>query len=188
MEKLTFLIKSDFERYVGEQPTCGDRVRAGCNPSFHATLLYRLGSYCYQVLGIKIVGSILQYLSILLFKVDIHPQAQIGPGLAITHLSVVVSGYSKIGKRFTLTHCNTIGAKDPLVSDAPNISDYVFVSAGACILGNVTIGKNVLVGANAVVITDIPDNHIAVGVPAVAKEGKNQLVGLFRDYDAAHPE
>ena len=55
---------------------------------------------------------------------------------------------------------------------APQFGDHVDIGAGAKVLGNIRIGDNVLIGANAVVITDVPSNSIAVGVPAVIKPRK----------------
>ena len=70
-----------------------------------------------------------------------------------------------IGKNCTLRHGVTIGNRQA-VDDVPVIGDHVDIGAGAKILGKIRIGNNVSIGANAVVITDVPDNHIAVGVPA----------------------
>lgn len=105
----------------------------------------------------------------LFFSCDISFDSSIGNNLKLPHQDLGVLLVSKL--RFVITfriYPNvTLGAK---VSNEkysyPIIGDNVLIGTGACILGNVRVGNNVKIGANSVVLTDIPDNCLAVGVPA----------------------
>lgn len=77
---------------------------------------------------------------------------------------IVIHPTAQIGKNVTILQQVTIGTRHENVSAV--IGDGCFIGAGAKILGNITIGKNVSIGANAVVLCDVPDNCTAVGVPA----------------------
>lgn len=90
--------------------------------------------------------------------------AEFGPGLVFVHSQgIVINTGVKGGSGIRLEHQVTIGAEKGV---APALGDDVFVGAGAKILGGVRIGNHVRIGANAVVINDIPDGATAVGVPA----------------------
>lgn len=77
---------------------------------------------------------------------------------------IIISYYAKIGKNCVIRQQVTIAQDDS--NKAAIIGDNVIIGAGAKIIGNVKIGNNVIIGANAVVTHDIPNNSIAVGVPA----------------------
>lgn len=98
---------------------------------------------------------------------------EVGPGLQLTHPSGVVVGYATvIGRSCTLMQQVTLGQKEvstTVGSGNPLLEDNVVISAGAKVLGDVRIGRNAVVGANSVVLIDVPDGAIAVGVPAVVK-------------------
>lgn len=102
----------------------------------------------------------------------ISPNAEIGENLALPHPMGVIIGFdAKIGKNCTIYQQVTIGQKN---QKFPTIGDNVTIYAGAKIIGDVKVGDNVVIGANAVVINHIPDNCIAVGVPAkIIEKEKN---------------
>jgi serine acetyltransferase len=97
---------------------------------------------------------------------DIHLDARIGPGLYLTGHpgGIVVAPGVIAGRNLTLRHGVTIGETGR--GEVPRLGDGVYVAAGAKILGPITIGSNVAVGANAVVTKDVPDDAIVAGVPA----------------------
>jgi serine O-acetyltransferase len=103
--------------------------------------------------------------------ITLPPSAQIGPGLRIWHFgNVVIHDRSVIGANCTLHHGVTIGSRragGPL----PRLGDNVFVGCYAQILGGVTIGNNVRIGAMSVVLTDVPAGATAVGNPARIVDG-----------------
>jgi len=98
--------------------------------------------------------------------IDLPRRAQIGPGLKIWHFGgVFVHAETVIGRNCTLRHEVTIGVRHG-AHDVPVLGDDVDIGCGAKILGKIRIGNRVSIGANAVVLDDVPDDHIAVGVPA----------------------
>ncbi len=106
--------------------------------------------------------------------VELSPQAQIGPGLSIFHFGpTVIHPGSIAGKNLTLLHGVTIGMAK---TGTPRIGDNVFVGAHASVIGGVAIGNNVQIGAGAVVTSDLPDNCVAVGIPARPLSGTVPVV------------
>ncbi len=92
------------------------------------------------------------------------PRIDIGEGLFLEHPYGSFLNAISIGKNFTCLHNVTIGKNHDGI---PTIGDNVFCGCGACVLGPIHIGNNVKIGANAVVVNDIPDNCVVVGNPGV---------------------
>ena len=106
-----------------------------------------------------------------LFRVYIGDKVEIGPGLYINHGHVAIDGVVRIGADCTVSPFVTIGLSNSVrhwgsLGQGPWIGDGVHIGTGARILGPVRVGHSVRIGANAVVITDVPDRCTAVGVPA----------------------
>ena len=148
---------------------------------FWALVVYRFGRWRYGVrpailrklfsLIYKILFKLIQIITGIQFPCEI----EIGRNFVIDHFGgILVSGYAKFGDNCRLRSGVLIGLKtiDEVVS--PVFGNNVEIGAGAKVLGAITIGDNVLIGANAVVTRDVPDNCIAVGVPAVIKPRKSQ--------------
>lgn len=118
-----------------------------------------------------IIHIVLSKCSEIFFGIFIGPKARIGKRLVIEHFgNIVVHGEAVIGDDCVIRQGVTIGNKSveaPL--DAPILGNRVQIGAGAKLLGRIHIGDDVLIGANAVVIRDIPSQHVAVGVPAIIK-------------------
>ena len=96
--------------------------------------------------------------------IEILPGTHIGKGLTLTHCGgVIVNPNSLIGENVKLFQGVTIGGWK---GGVPQIGSNVMICAGAKVIGNVRIGNNVVVGANAVVTHDVPDNAVVAGVPA----------------------
>jgi len=148
---------------------------------FWALQIYRFGHarFKYQSKIIRwpwaIVHTILAKLCEIFFGIFIGPKAQIGCRLLIDHFGgIIIHGETVMGNDCSLRQGVTIGSRNskfPL--DAPVIGARVNIGAGAKLLGKVYIGDDVDIGANAVVLKDVPANHIAVGVPAVNKKKSN---------------
>jgi serine O-acetyltransferase len=99
--------------------------------------------------------------------VDLPCEARVGRRLVIEHFGgIVVSGDSVIGDDVTLRHGVTLGLRRTGVAGAPTIGNAVDIGAGAKILGPVHIGDGAVIGANAVVLCDVPAGALAVGIPA----------------------
>ena len=161
--------------------TCADEVRA-CferDPAarnlpevlltyagLHAIICYRI-AHLLARLKIPLLPRFIMTLARWLTGIEIHPSATIGRGLFIDHGAGVVIGETAIiGQRVTLFQGVTLGGTGKERGKRhPTIGDDVVVGAGAKVLGNITIGKNSMVGANAVVIRDVPEHSTVVGVP-----------------------
>ena len=115
----------------------------------------------------------------LLFRITIGRNAVLGRRLTIEYYGhIIIHGNAVIGDDVTIRQGVTIGNRytdRPL--EAPVIGSRVNIGAGAALLGNIVIGDDVDIGANAVVLRDVPSNHIAVGVPARILP-KKQRTGL----------
>lgn len=97
---------------------------------------------------------------------EISPLASIGPGLGVWHsVGIVVGGQVVAGRNLALYHGVTLG--DGAKPGQPRLGDDVVVGAGAAVLGGINVGDRVIIGANSVVTSDIPDDCIATGAPAV---------------------
>ena len=97
------------------------------------------------------------------FGIHMPTKTDVGGGFRIGHSFVTVNPTAKIGNNVTLMQYSTIGSN---FGQAATIGDCVWIGPGCCVVENVHIGKNAVIGAGAVVVKDIPDNAVAVGVPA----------------------
>jgi len=117
-----------------------------------------------------------------LYNTQISHGTRIGGGLYIPHTGgIVINPAAKIGERCYLAHNVTIGKVHAgEKAGVPEIGDDVFLGVGSVILGNIRIGNNVAIGANSVVVSDIPDNCFAAGAPAkvVSTTGAKTILGL----------
>jgi len=132
----------------------------------HALWFYRL-SHALLALHVPVLPRFVSQLARWLTGIEIHPGAKIGKGFFIDHgMGVVIGETTEIGDNVTLFQGVTLGGTGKERGKRhPTLGDNVVVGAGAKILGNIRIGNNSLVGANAVVLKDVPDNCTVVGVP-----------------------
>lgn len=147
---------------------------------FWALQIYRFGHLRYKFKSklirfpLAILHIILSKIGEILFGVTIGVAAKIGKRLTIEHSgAIVIHGGAQIGDDCIVRQGVTIGNRRidaPL--EAPKIGNRVNIGAGAKILGKVTIGDDAQIGANAVVIKDVPARSIAVGVPAKIRPQK----------------
>ena len=169
-------IKRDFARYYHPQEKGGSLlslVKAACCLEFIATLVYRFGHYIYGH-NSKILRFVLRpfYLFLNFFVkitcgIIIPARCVIGPGLYIGHIGlIIVHPDVAMGANCSIAHDVTIGTLGGGKPGVPAIGDDVMIASGARVLGPVSVGNNVKIGANSVVVTDVGDDATAVGVPA----------------------
>lgn len=117
--------------------------------------------------------------------VEIHPGAVIGRRVFIDHgMGVVIGETSVIGDNVTIYHGVTLGGTSlEKVKRHPTLEPCVVVGAGAKILGDITIGAHSRIGANAVVVKDVPPQSLVVGVPGQIIRRKQQVMGMAADLD-----
>ncbi len=153
----------------------------------HALIFYRITNYLKKKNVLFLPRFISQFAK-WLTGIEIHPGAAIGKGLFIDHgMGVVVGETAVIGDNVTLFQGVTLGGTGKEKGKRhPTILDNVVVGAGAKVLGNITIGKNVMIGANSVVLRDVPDDSTVVGVPGrvARKKGKRLPGGVNLDHSS----
>ncbi|HVU05881.1 MAG TPA: serine acetyltransferase [Polyangiaceae bacterium] len=117
---------------------------------------------------VPLVGGVLRRLQTMLYGVHIEPEVELGEGVMFAHtVGVVIGGNTRVGDRVMFLGDNTIGSSDR--TDFPTIGDDVVIGAGARVIGSINVGCGASIGANAVVVKDVPDGETATGVPAVAR-------------------
>ena len=137
-------------------------------PGFQLAFSLRVMELAAKVPGIgKILRRLVWYMTARSFGCDIGVEVQAGGGLYFPHpFGIVIHSHSKIGRNVTLLQNVTLGIVDPSNPGCPVLEQGAWVNAGAKLLGPVIIGADAVIGANAVVLVDVPANSVAVGVPA----------------------
>ena len=132
-----------------------------------ALSFYRVGHWCLRH-RLPIVPRLFQAMGLVLCNASIQPSAEIGAGtvVAFRGLGVIIQGYARIGSYVMIGPHVLIGSRDPYKGGIPVIGDDVYIGAGAKILGHLTVGDGAVIGANAVVLDDIPPHCAAAGIPA----------------------
>lgn len=172
--KLRDYLDADWARLheFGGQPSHPRRWRDNFSPRFAPVFLLRIAQRLHQKKARRLAKAF-SFLNFLIFGLEVPARLEIGPGLVLPHTHGTILGARRIGRNVTIYQQVTLGAKiadfayDP--EQRPDVADGALITAGAKIIGPVRIGKNAYVGANAVVISDVPDGHLAVGVPASSR-------------------
>lgn len=168
-------LREDIAAYMERDPAAHSRLMITLTyPGFHAVAGHRAAQWLWRR-GLLVLGRMASQLVRWLTGIEIHPAATIGRRLVIDHgMGLVIGETAEIGDNVTLYHGVTLGGVAPAVdSDSqkqvkrhPTILDGAIVGSGAQILGPVTVGTDARVGANAVVVSDVPDGATVVGIPA----------------------
>src|SRR6266568_4306306 len=155
-------IRSDLRAYDGDWTAQG----------FWVMLVYRFGRWRY---GVKptILRKFFSFVYKLLFKliqivtgIELPCETDVGNNFVIDHFGgIIVSGYARFGDNCRIRNGVVVGLRRIEEKTAPVIGNNVDIGSGAKLLGPIKIGDNSIVGANAVVLNDVPANSIAVGVP-----------------------
>jgi len=139
------------------------------SPRFLPNLLYRL-SYRAQQAGIAPLAKVFSMLNVVIFGIEIATVCKIGPGLFFPHTHGTVIGAVSIGKDAVIYQGVTLGAKDlDFTYDAahrPTVGDNVMFGAGSKVLGGIVLSNDVVVAANAVVLSSFSEGAVLGGIPA----------------------
>ena len=137
-----------------------------CYPGLHAIWYHRLHNYLWRN-NWKTLARFLAFLTRSFTGIDIHPAAIIGNNVFIDHgMGVVIGETAILGNNITLYQGVTLGGTSlEKNSRHPTVEDDVIVGAGAKVLGSITLGRGSRIGANAVVVKNVPPDSVVVGVP-----------------------
>lgn len=175
-----------------EVKACFDRDPAARNifevlltySGLHAIIAHRL-AHVLDALHVPLLPRLLMTVVRGFTGVEIHPSATIGRGLFIDHgMGVVIGETAVIGHNVTLFQGVTLGGTGKERGKRhPTIGDNVVIGAGAKVLGNITVGNDSMVGANAVVIRDVPAHSTVVGVPGrITRTKDRHFPGIKLDH------
>lgn len=177
-------IKRDIDVVLQRDPAARSIVEViFCYPGFHAILMHRCAHWFYKM-GLILLARLISQLNRFLTGIEIHPGAQIGEGLFIDHgMGVVIGETTEIGNNVTLYQGVTLGGTGKEKGKRhPTVGSNVVVSSGAKVLGSLTIGDNVKIGAGSVVLRDVPDDCTVVGVPGkVVKQNGRKVTAVGDD-------
>lgn len=181
MSQLSEFLDADWARLKAlsnatQQPR---RLRNIFSPRFAPVVLVRVAQ-CLHASGWLRLAKLPALVNFVFFGIEVPPRIRIGPGLVLMHTQGTVLGAASIGQNVTIYHQVTLGAVNMdftyRASLRPIVSDEVIIGVGAKVLGGLTLGKGSVIGANAVVLSNVPSGHIAVGIPA-----KNLLPKTIRE-------
>jgi serine O-acetyltransferase len=149
----------------------------------HALIFYRI-AHALSMMHVPFLPRLISQITKFFTGIEIHPGAIIGRELFIDHgMGVVIGETAVIGDNVTLYQGVTLGGTGKERGKRhPTIGNNVVIGAGAKILGNIKIGDNSYIGANAVVIKDVPDNSTVVGVPGRITRQDGKKIELSLDH------
>jgi serine O-acetyltransferase len=169
-------LRSEFNTVFEKDPAARSRIEVLlAYPGLHAILFHRVSHWFYHH-KLVLIARLISHFGRFMTGIEIHPGAMIGERFFIDHgMGVVIGETSEIGDDVLLYQGVTLGGTGIEKGKRhPTIRNNVVVGAGAKVLGAITIGDNVRIGAGSVVVRDVPDNTTVVGVPAraVFEQGK----------------
>lgn len=167
------LLDADWRRLVELGGADGRRpVSAFLHPRFASVWLFRHAAAAHFS-GFRSLAKVLSFANFALFGCEIPSCLVIGPGLVMPHPNGVILGARSIGRNATIFQQVTLGAAEVdfhyQADLRPCVGDLVTIGSGARVIGSVRLGDGCTVGANAVVLEDVPAGALAVGVPARAR-------------------
>ena len=164
-------LKYDIENVMKNDPAARTKLEVLLiYQSIPVLIFYRIAHGLYKI-KLFFLARLISQLGRFFTGIEIHPGAKIGKGLFIDHgMGVVIGETAEIGDNVTIYHGVTLGGtgKDK-GKRHPTIGNDVIIGCGAKILGPISIGDGAKIGANSVVLKNVPKGKTAVGIPAVIK-------------------
>ena len=172
-------VKNDIQMVFDQDPAARSSFEVVMTYSgLHAIWSYLIANWFFKKKMYFIARSISQ-ISRFFTGVEIHPGATIGKRLFIDHgMGIVIGETCRIGNNVTIYQGVTLGGTGKERGKRhPDIGDNVLIAAGAKVLGNIEVGSNVNIGANSVVLKDVPDYSTVVGIPGRIVKQDGMKVG-----------
>ena len=165
-------LREDLEAAHDHDPAARSRLEVALGyPGVHAVWGYRVTHRMWQEPSLRLPARLLSQLVRGLTGIEIHPAARIGRRLFIDHgMGVVIGETAEVGDDVVMFHGVTLGGTSMRHGKRhPTVGDRVMIGTGAKVLGPVYVGDDARIGANAVVVHDVPPGASAVGVPATVR-------------------
>jgi serine O-acetyltransferase len=181
-------LRRDIQAYFDRDPAARSMLEIIlCYPGLHAVWFHRISHWLWGK-RIFLLARWVSQVGRFFTGIEIHPGATIGPRLVIDHgMAIVIGETAEIGSDVLLYHNVTLGGVDLIKAKRhPTLEDHVVVGAGAQILGPITIGARSRIGANAVVVKDVPTDSVVVGVPGRVRLRNGVKVSEKSDVDLHH--
>jgi serine O-acetyltransferase len=181
-------IKRDFDAALSMDPAATSRIEVALTyAGFHALLFHRFAHWLLKK-RVPFIPRALSQFARFITGIEVHPGASIGSGLFIDHgMGVVIGETTEIGDNVTLFQGVTLGGTGKQRGKRhPTIGSHVVVGAGAKVLGPIKIGDYVKIGANSVVLQDVPDHSTVVGIPGRIVRIKDERVAEDALMDHVH--
>ena len=169
-------LTEDVDSYLDRDPAARSRTEVIlCYPGYHAILFYRFANLAWQR-RLHLIGRLISNFGRFVTGIEIHPGAKIGRRCFIDHgMGVVVGETSQVGDDVTLYQGVTLGGTSLEKGKRhPTIEDGVIIGSGAQVLGPLVVGEGARIGANAVVLQDVPQGTTMVGIPAKIVMGRDK--------------
>ncbi len=176
VQKAFGFVREDVQAAMDRDPAADSALEVALTyPGLHAIWGYRLAHAVWGK-GHRFPARLIQNSTRFFTGVDIHPAAKLGRRLFLDHAEGIVIGETAVvGEDVLIFHQVTLGGTSNEPGKRhPTVGDRVVLGAGAKIIGPVSIGDDAKVGANAVVVRDVPKGKVAVGVPARLLEEKRR--------------
>src|SRR5262245_6032643 len=168
-------LRADMDCILERDPAARSRWEVlTCYPGLHAIYIHRLAHWFWN-LGLRWLGRFASHLGRFLTGIEIHPGAKIGSCVFIDHgMGVVIGETAEIGDGCTIYQGVTLGGTSlyPGTKRHPTLGAGVIVASGAKVLGGFTVGDGARIGANSVVLKEVPAGATVVGIPGRIVEDK----------------
>jgi serine O-acetyltransferase len=168
--------KEDIDSFIQRDPAAKSRIEVIlCYPGLHALMFYRV-AHALWIRDWRLMGRFLSHVAKIFTGIEIHPGAKVGRRFFIDHgTGVVIGETAEVGNDVTLYQGVTLGGTALHAGKRhPTLEDGVIVGSGAQVLGPHIIGAGARIGANAVVLEDVPPGVTMVGIPAKMVLGRDK--------------
>jgi serine O-acetyltransferase len=184
VRKLADRALEDVDGAIARDPAASSRLELVLtSPGLHAIWAHRGLHALYQQPGGRLPARVLATVARSITGVEIHPAARLGRRFFIDHgMGVVIGETAEVGDDVMLYHGVTLGGRSLAhVKRHPTVGNRVTIGAGARVLGPINVGDDVQIGANSVVVKDVPSGAVATGIPAVVRFPKRNATNQWLD-------